>query len=75
MRVFLGDKSVEITKVFILVFEEANLRVRVVLRVFLGDQSVEITKVSSLYLRRRTYDFVLFRVLVGAWCRGAASTS
>ena len=26
MRVFLGDQSVEITKVFILVFEEANLR-------------------------------------------------
>jgi len=30
MRVFLGDQSVEITKVFILVFEEANLRVRIV---------------------------------------------
>ena len=30
MRVFLGDQSVVITKVFILVFEEANLRVRVV---------------------------------------------
>ena len=26
MIVFLGDQSVEITKVFILVFEEANLR-------------------------------------------------
>ena len=30
VRVFLGDQSVEITKVFHLVFEEANLRVRVV---------------------------------------------
>jgi len=30
VRVFLGDQSVEITKVFIFVFEEANLRVRVV---------------------------------------------
>ena len=28
MRVFLGDQSVEITEVFHLVFEEANLRVR-----------------------------------------------
>ena len=28
VRVFLGDQSVEITKVFHLVFEEANLRVR-----------------------------------------------
>ena len=31
MRVFLDDQSVEIAKVFHLVFEEANLRVRVVL--------------------------------------------
>jgi len=30
-------------------------------------------KCSSLYLRRRTCEFVLFRVLVGARCRGAAS--
>ena len=30
MRVFVGDQSVEITKVFNLVFEEANLQVRVV---------------------------------------------
>ena len=30
VRVFLGDQSVEITKVFYLVFEEANLQVRVV---------------------------------------------
>ena len=30
MRVFLGDQSVEITEVFHLVFEDANLRVRVV---------------------------------------------
>ena len=30
VRLFLGDQSVEITKVFILVFEEAELRVRVV---------------------------------------------
>ena len=30
MRVFLGDQSVEITKVFILVFEEADLQVCVV---------------------------------------------
>jgi len=31
VRVFLGDQSVEITKVYYIVFEEANLRVRVVL--------------------------------------------
>ena len=43
------------------------------MRVFLGDQSVEITKCSFFYLRRRTCGFVLFRVLVGARCRGAAS--
>ena len=30
VRVFLGDQSVEITEVFHLVFEEMNLRVRVV---------------------------------------------
>ena len=30
MRVLLGDQSVEITKVFYLLFEEANLRVPVV---------------------------------------------
>ena len=30
VRVFLGDQSVEITKLFIIVFEEGNLRVRVV---------------------------------------------
>ena len=30
MRVFLGDQSVVITKVLIFVFEEADLRVRVV---------------------------------------------
>ena len=33
---------------------------------FLVDQSVEITKVFILYLRRRTCEFVLFRVLMGA---------
>ena len=35
------------------------------MRMFLGDPSIDITKCSSLYLRRRTYGFVLFRVLVG----------
>ena len=41
-----------------------------------GDQSVEITKVFSfLYLRRRTWGFAVFRVLVRAHCRGAVSTS
>ena len=43
------------------------------MRVFLGDSSVEIIKCFILYLRRRTCVFVLFRVLVGARCRGAAS--
>jgi len=41
----------------------------------LGDQSVEITKVPSLYLRGRTCGFALWRVLMGARCRGAASAS
>ena len=45
MRVVLGDQNVVITKVFILIFEEADLR------------------------------FALFRDLVGAQCRGAASAS
>jgi len=31
--------------------------------------------VFILYLRRRTCGFVLWRVLVGARCRGAASAS
>ena len=39
------------------------------MRVFLGDQSVYITKSSTLYLRRRTCGFVLFRVLIGAEVR------
>ena len=41
----------------------------------LGDQSVVITKVLILVLRRRTCGFTLFRVLVRAQCRGAASAS
>ena len=45
MKVFLGDQSVKITKVFIFVFEDAN------------------------------FEFVLFRVLVGAQYRGATSAS
>ena len=41
MRVFLGDPSVEITKVFHLVFEEANLRVRVC-NEFLWELGIEV---------------------------------
>jgi len=48
---------------------------RSVVRLFLGDQSVVITKVIILVLRRQTCGFVLFRVLVRARCRVAASAS
>ena len=48
---------------------------RVVVRVILGDQSVVITKVPILVLRRRTCGFAVFRVLVRALCRGAASAN
>ena len=41
------------------------------MRVILGDQSVVITKV----LMRRTCGFAVFRVLVRARCKGAASAS
>ena len=41
LTVFLGDQSVEITKVFHLIFEEANLRVRVVFK-FLWELGVEV---------------------------------
>jgi len=44
-------------------------------RVILGDQSVMITKVLIFVLRRRTCGFAVFRVLVRAHCRGAASAS
>ena len=51
------------------------LSYRRVVRVFLGGQSVEITKVFHLVFKEADLGFVLFRVLVGARCRGAASAS
>ena len=48
---------------------------RVVVRLFLGDQGVVITKDFIFVLRRRTCVFAVFRVLVRALCRGAASAS
>ena len=45
------------------------------MRLFLGDQSVVITKDFIFTLRRRTCVFAMFRVLVRALCRGAASAS
>ena len=48
---------------------------RVVVRLILGDQSVVINKVLIFDLRRQTCVFAVFRVLVRALCRGAASAS
>ena len=45
------------------------------MRVILGDQSVAITKVLIFVLRWQTCGFAVFRVLVRAHCRGAASVS
>ena len=46
-----------------------------VVRVFIGDQSVEITKCSFYIWGGELAGSCLWRVLVGARCRGAASTS